>query len=66
MSRILTKPELNELLMDYYRQEYGQRDTDRWYDVTAVNVKVFARDGELISLKCHPTTGVVTAKTETM
>ena len=66
MSRILTKPELNDRLMDYYRVRYGQRHTDRWYDTTAVNVKVFARDGELISLKCHILTGAVTATTEKM
>lgn len=66
MSRLLSKPELSDRLMDYYRREYGKRDTDRWYDVTAANVKVFARDGELISLKCHPLTGEVTAKAEMM
>ena len=66
MSRILTKPELNDRLMGYYRQAYGQRDTDRWYDTMVANVKVFARDGELISLKCHILTGEVTETKEKM
>lgn len=64
MGRILTKPELNQRLMEYYRTRYGRRSTDTWYAATPVNMKVFARDGELISLKCHPLTGQVTAKIE--
>lgn len=66
MSRILTKPELRERLMEYYRQVCGPKDTDRWYDTTAANVKMFARDGALISLRCHILTGEVTATTEKM
>lgn len=51
---------------EYYRERFGKCDTDRWYDTTAVNVKVFARDGELIFLKCHILTGEVTETTEKM
>ena len=66
MSRILTKSECSRLLSEYYRAEFGHRDTDRWYETSAVNVQAFARDGALISLRCHILTGVVTAKAEKM
>lgn len=66
MNRILTKEELDQQLKDYYRSRFGQRDTDRWYETSAVNTKAFARDGELISLRCHILTGEVTEKTTKM
>lgn len=66
MSRILTKDQLSRNLADYYQARFGKRDTDRWYETSAANVKVFARDGELISLKCHILTGEVTETTEKM
>lgn len=66
MSRILTAEECGCRLKEYYHTRFGQRDTDRWYETSAANVKAFARDGELISLKCHILTGKVTAKTTKM
>lgn len=66
MSRVLSAEECGYRLKDYYRSRYGQRDTDRWYETSAVNTKAFARDGELISLQCHILTGEVTEKTTKM
>ncbi len=66
MNGVLTKPELSDRLKEYYLTRFGRRDTDRWYATQAVNVKVFAREGELISLKCHILTGEVRETTERM
>lgn len=66
MSRILSAEECGCRLKEYYRTRYGQRDTDRWYETSAVNTKVFARNGDLISLQCHILTGEVTVKTTKM
>lgn len=66
MNGILTKAQMDRQLKDFYRTAFGQRDTDRWYETAAVNVRAFARDGELISLRCHLLTGEVTATARKM
>lgn len=53
MARILSKAELNECLSRYYREHYGARDSDIFYEQPAVNVWVFGRDGKIITLKSH-------------
>ena len=60
MARILEKEELNNYLYQYYVENYGERDTDEWFEQPAVNVIVFKRDGKYISLKSHILTGKVT------
>lgn len=57
---ILTKEQLNNYLYEYYKEYYGEKETDVWYDQPAVNVWVFGRDGKIISLKSHILTGEVT------
>lgn len=66
MSSILNRAECKGQLKAYYLGKYGQRDTDRWYDTSAVNVGAFARDGKLIVLKCHLLTGEVTERVTSM
>lgn len=56
---MLTKDKLNESLSEYYKNHYGERDTDKWYEQPAVNVWVFGRDGKIITLKSHVLTGAV-------
>ena len=56
---MLTKDKLNESLCEYYKNHYGERDTDIWYEQPAVNVWVFGRDGKIITLKSHVLTGAV-------
>lgn len=56
---MLTKEKLNESLSEYYKNHYGERDTDIWYEQPAVNVWVFGRDGKIITLKSHILTGEV-------
>lgn len=64
MARILEKEELMNYLYQYYVENYGERDTDEWFEQPAVNVIVFKRDGKYISLKSHILTGKVTEHIE--
>lgn len=57
--KILTKAQIEQCLSEYYIAQYGERDTDVWYDQPAANVWVFGRDGKIIALKCHILTGEV-------
>ncbi|MBE6687411.1 MAG: hypothetical protein E7591_09340 [Ruminococcaceae bacterium] len=64
MSKILTKEEFSDHLHAYYTENYGEKDTDIWYEQPAVNVWVFGRDSKTITLKCHILTGKVEKFTE--
>ena len=57
---ILKKEQFNEYLSKYYKDHYGEKDTDIWYEQPAVNVWIFCRDGKFITLKSHILTGEVT------
>ena len=61
---ILTKQKINDCLYEYYKEKYGERNTDVWYDPPATNVWVFEREGSFISLKCHILTGAVSEHIE--
>lgn len=50
--------------MDYYREVYGERESDLWREAPAANVRTFLRDGKFISLKSHILTGEVDALEE--
>ena len=63
---MLTKDQIEAHLENYYRTHCGERDTDEWYDSPAVNVRMFARDGELIALQCHIISGEVTERRENL
>lgn len=64
MGKILTEKQLHSRLDKYYKENYGERDTDDWFVNPAVNVWLFVRDGKLITLQCHVLTGEVTEKVE--
>ena len=61
---ILEKNEINQLLYDYYKENYGELKTDKWFEQPAVNVWVFGREDKIITLKCHILNGSVEAKGE--
>ena len=61
---ILKKEKFAVYLHEYYREHYGEKDTDIWYEQPAVNVWVFCRDGKFITLKSHILTGEVTEQIE--
>ncbi len=64
-NKILTEKQLHNRLDKYYKEHYGERDTDGWYVNPAVNVWMFERDGKIITLKCHILTGEVTEQSQT-
>ncbi len=64
MGALLAKAQYAEFLGAYYREHYGERDTDHWYEQPAVNVWVFGRDGKIITLKSHVLTGEVEENVE--
>lgn len=62
MGKILTEKQLHNRLNKYYKEHYGECDTDEWYVNPAVNMWKFIRDGKTIVLQCHIITGEVTEK----
>lgn len=63
---ILEKAEINNNIYSYYINNFGEKETDKWYQVTAVNVWAFRRDNKIITLKCHILTGKITEYIETI
>ena len=61
---LLEKQEISQFLYEFYKEKYGESETDKWFEQPAVNVWVFERDGKIITLKCHILTGEVEAKEE--
>lgn len=57
--RLLDKQEISQFLYEFYKETYGELETDKWFEQPAVNVWVFERDGKIITLKCHILTGVM-------
>lgn len=57
---IFDKEKYTKNLYEYYKKNYGERDTDILYEQPAVNVWVFGRDGKIINLISHIITGGVT------
>ena len=62
---VFNKVLYTEKLQAYYESRYGKRETDLWYEQPAVNVWVFGRDNQIITLKSHVITGDVTETVET-
>lgn len=61
---IFDKEKYTKNLYEYYQKNYGELDTDIWYEQPAVNVWVFGRDNKIITLKSHILTGEVTEQIE--
>ena len=62
MAEILKKEQFNEYLRKYYLEQYGERDTDVWYEQPAVNVWVFGRDDKIIAIKSDILSGEIEEK----
>lgn len=58
--KVLTEKQLYNRLYKYYKEHFGERDTDEWAVNPAVNMWKFERDGKTITLQCHILTGEVT------
>lgn len=61
---LLEKQEISQFLYEFYKEKYGELETDKWVDQPAINVWVFERNGKIRTLKCHILTGEVEAKEE--
>lgn len=61
---IFNKDLYTSKLWEYYNKNYGEKDTDVWYEQPAVNVWVFGRNNDIITLKSHVLTGEVTEQIE--
>lgn len=60
--KILTEKQLHNRLNKYYKEHYGELDTDEWYVNPSINVWKFNRDNKTIILVCDMKTGEVTEK----
>ena len=59
----LTEKQLHNRLNKYYKEHYGEKDTDEYYVNPAPNIWKFIRDGKTIILTCNVETGKVTERT---
>ena len=62
MNKILTEKQIHNRLDKFYKEHFGDRDTDEWYVNPKYNVWKFERNGEIIILECNMCTGEVTIK----
>lgn len=61
---ILDKNEITKILMNYYITNFGELETDEWYEQPAVNVLVFKRDNKIITIKLNIKNGEIEVVTE--
>mgnify|MGYP006992078353 FL=1 len=59
MEKQLTEKQLHTRLNNYYKEHFGDRDTDEWYVNPADNIWKFERNGKTIILECDMETGKV-------
>lgn len=62
MTKLLTEKQLHTRLDNYYKEHFGNRDTDEWYVNPADNIWKFERNGETIILECDKATGKITER----
>ncbi len=62
MTKVLTEKQLHNRLDKYYKEYFGERDTDEWYVNPSTNVWKFERNGRVIVLECDKATGRVTER----
>lgn len=59
MEKYLTEKQLHTRLNNYYKEHFGERDTDEWYVNPSDNVWKFERNKRIIILECDRTTGEI-------
>ncbi|MBR2222742.1 MAG: hypothetical protein IKM38_08365 [Christensenellaceae bacterium] len=64
MSKLYTADECDLILMKYYIEQFGDRDTDTWMGKPADNIWKFVRSGYLITLEVNTENGEILTKTE--
>lgn len=60
MKKLLTEKQMHTRLNNYYKEYYGERDTDEWYVNPQDNMWKLKRDGKIIILECNRETGKIT------
>lgn len=60
MKKSLTEKQLHNKLNKYYKEHYGEKDTDEWYVNPSDNIWKFIRNNKTIILICNKETGEVT------
>ena len=58
--KALTEKQMHNRLDKYYKEHFGERDTDEWYVNPSPNKWKFERDGKTIVLICNEYTGKIT------
>ncbi len=66
MSGILSSERMQELLLEHYREHFGEREDDILLPCDAENILRIKRGDRLIILNCHITKGSVTHKMKQM
>ena len=61
---ILDKNEITESLMNYYKTNFGELETDEWYEQPAVNLSVLKRENKIITIKFNIKNGEIDVVTE--
>ena len=61
---ILDKNEITKSLMNYYITNFGELETDEWFEQPAVNALVFKRDNKIITIKLNIKNGEIEVVTE--
>ena len=59
MEKILTEKQLHTKLDNYYKERFGEKDTDEWYVNPADNIWKFVRNNRVIILECDKVTGEI-------
>lgn len=59
MKKLLSEKQLYNRLNKYYKDNYGELDTDEWYINDYDNIWKFERDGKIIILECNKETGKI-------
>lgn len=60
--KYLTEKQLHTKLDNFYKEHFGDRDTDEWHVNPAENIWKFVRNGRTIILECDKTTGEITVR----
>ena len=56
---ILEKEVLNQKLWNFYSENFGENETDFFFEQPAVNVIVFKRESKIHTVKCHIINGTI-------
>lgn len=60
--KYLTEKQLHTRLYNFYKEHFGDKDTDEWYVNPADNIWKFVRNGRVIILECDMVTGEITVR----